>query len=201
MFKFKRPRAMFEGDGGNGGGAGWDGWAGAGGWTGDANQNATELAKAQAEVVRLGKLLNDKAESDKAREAEEAKKQEEEAKKRWEYEKLYWEQKTQLDELTKNHTTASEQLTRHDEHFKNQYEESIKTLSKEQQGTIEKLLEWKSNFDKATLLPDLLAQFGWKAFGKDPKGGWSSPSDADKAKDLVSKWDFMWAFAARMGTK
>jgi len=193
MFKFKRPRAMFEADGGNGSGgagAGWDGWAGGGGGgAGEgADQKATDLAKAQAEIVRLGKLVNDSAEKERLRQAEESKKAEDEAKAKWEFEKLATEYKTSLDDISGKHTTATEQLTKYEEHFKTQYEESLKALSKEQKDTIEKLLEWKSNFDKATLVPSLLTQFGWKAFGKDPKGG-DPTTVADKSKDLLAKWD------------
>lgn len=197
MFKIKRPRALFDasGDGGGGGAGGWNDPQGGAGSGSDAN--ATELAKTQAEVARLGKLVNDYAEKEKSRQAEEAKNAEELAKKQWEFEKLYWDTKSQLEDTTAKYTSASEQLTKYDAYFKGQYEESIKTLTKEQKDVVEKLLDGKSNFEKASLLPDILKQFGWVSFGKDPKGG-NPPGDTDKAKDFLAKWDVRWALGIKL---
>lgn len=200
MFKFKRPRAMFEASGDQGGGSGGGDGGGQGGGAWGGAGDATELAKAQAEATRLGKLVNDYAEKDKSRQLEETKKQEENAKKQWEFEKLYSDSKTALEDITTKHTSASEQLTKYDEYFKEQFDTSIKTLSKEQKDVVEKLLDWKSNFDKATLLPSLLAQFGLKPFGKDPNGG-KPPVDADKSKDLLAKWDVKWSLALKLAGK
>lgn len=194
---------MFEADGGNGG-AGGGSWAWEGGWSGAGagdSAKADDLAKAHAEVARLGKLVNESAEKEKARQAEEAKKAEDEAKAKGEFEKLATEYKTSLDDITTKHTSASEQLTKYDEHFKTQFESSIKALSKEQKDVIEKLLEWKSNFDKATLLPDLLTQFGGKAFGKDPKGGGSSADASSAYEDSLKKGDKKGAISAFLSSK
>ena len=62
--------------------------------------------------------------------------------------------------MTSEHTSASDKLAKYDEYFKTSFENSLKTLEKGQKEMIEKLLDGKSNFEKSTLLPDILATFG-----------------------------------------
>jgi hypothetical protein len=155
-FKLQKPRSFYEADASSGSGqGGGDGGNSSGG--ADSNANNTDLAKAQSEIARLGKLVNESAEREKTRQAEEAKKAEDEAKKRGEFEKLATDYKNSLDDVTAKHTSASEQLKSYDEYFNAQIEETMKSLDKDVKSAIDPLLEGKSSFEKAKALPGLLA--------------------------------------------
>lgn len=169
------------------------------------SEQNTEL---QAQIDNLNKALKESRQEAKAlkeaeekREAENIKKQEEAKKKKWEFEKLYTEQTETLNSLTDKSKTQEEQITQFNTFFQEDFANKTKDLKKEQKELVEKLLDGKTDFEKATLVWDILSQFSTGGnFGQTPEW-WNTPPKVDESKELLKKWDVQWSLALRLANK
>lgn len=154
------------------------------------------VSKKDAEIARLGKLVNQYTEEAKKRSEAEQKAKDEEAKKRGEFEKLFNEKSNALESIAAEKAKLEEQTTMYNEFFSTQYQDSLKWLKEDQKQLVENLLEGKSEFEKAKLAPDIIKQFGGKTFWITPKGD-KRIQEPNEAEDLLKKWDFIGALEKR----
>lgn len=143
------------------------------------NKNTDELAKKEAEIARLGKLVNQYAEKERLA-------KEEDAKKNGEFQKLFEDKKAELETLTSEHDNTKEINSRYEEFFKAEFEKSLQKIPKEKQETISLLLDGKTDFEKFSLLPKILSEFfpSQNGFGGVPSGQTAKPNEKS-VEDLI----------------
>lgn len=160
----------------------------------ETGKNNDIIAQKDAEIARLGKLLNQQAEKEKQR-------KDEEARQKWEFEKLYNEKNSEFEALKTEHSTQSEQITAYNTYFKQEFEKSIATLDAEKKQFIEKFLNGKSDFEKFSLLPEILKNFVPSVpsnVGNVPQGGNSLTNGAKTSvEELLKKGDIYGALKLR----
>lgn len=141
--------------------------------------SSAELQKAREQIENLNKALQAERSEKEAR----TKKEAEEAGK---FKELYESTNTSHEALKASHESVTKTLEAYDAHFAQEVERALKDLPKEKKALLDKLLDGKSAFEKATIVPDLLKEFGGAGFGQNPPGGQPPPA-SDRSKELLSK--------------
>lgn len=153
--------------------------------------SSAELTKAREQIENLNKALQAERNEKEAR----TKKEAEEAGK---FKELYESTNASHEALKTSHESMTKTLEAYDAHFTQEVERALKDLPKEKKVLLEKLLDGKSAFEKATIVPDLLKEFGGSAgFGQNPPGGQPPPA-SDRSKELLSKGDVAGSLLAKL---